>query len=80
MCKEVRDWLEGQGKSVSWLARRLGCPASTITNYVNGTRPWDGVVAFAVEELAGGEVKARDIILPLNYRESPLASLRSEEV
>lgn len=78
----LQDYLKQNDSSVSSLARRVGCSASTISRAISGKRNPSFDLAMAVEDATNGQLtaeifmaicmKSRRLFLATDLYKSPL--------
>lgn len=54
----LQDYLKQNDSSISLLAHRVGCSASTISRALSGKRKPSFDLAMAVEDVTGGQITA----------------------
>lgn len=59
----LQNYLKHNGSSVSLLARRVGCSASTISRALSGKRNPSFDLALAVEDATRGQLAAEDFMI-----------------
>lgn len=59
----LHDYLKQNDSSVSLLARRVGCSASTISRALSGKRNPNFDLALAVEDATHGQLVAEDFMV-----------------
>ena len=76
---ELMAWLFANGKTQAALARRLGLDPVQLNNRIMGRARFKPIEAFAIEEISGGDVNGRRLLLTEQEHASPLRACKGGE-
>lgn len=63
MSMTLKEWLDANAKRQTDVAIELGCAQSQISRILTGKSRPGSELAFAIEEMTGGKVTARSLLL-----------------